>query len=82
MKVLLNGFQDMKFQTADGEVDGVKLHYSAVDPNVYGRTAENKFIPRHVFDTFGISLKKMQDLFGAEINLDFNGKGKIVGFSV
>jgi hypothetical protein len=83
MKVMLMGFQEVNFKTRDGdEIDGVKLHYNGIDTNVVGRTAESQFIRRHVFDTFGYKMKDMKDILGTEVNIDFNGKGKIVGFVV
>jgi hypothetical protein len=83
MKVMFYGYQDIDFTGRDGKrVDGVKLHYSGIDPSVFGRTCENQYVVRHVVDSFDVKVSDMNDLLGAEVNIDFNGKGKIVGFGL
>jgi hypothetical protein len=82
MRCILTGTQDMQFQMNGEEIDGVKLHFLSVDPNVVGKAAANQFVKRHVFDSFGVNLAEMSEILGTEINIDFNNKGKIVGFSV
>ena len=83
MKVMLSGLQDMNFPANDGKiVDGVKLHYNLVDPNVIGRGAFNQFVPRHVFDTFSLGSEHLEEILGTEVEIVFNNKGKIVGLNV
>jgi len=82
MRSYLAGLQDMQFKRGEDEIDGVKLHFLSVDPNVQGKAAFNQFVRRHVFDTFGIAVADLIEMIGSEVRIDFNPKGKIVGLEV
>jgi hypothetical protein len=62
-------------------IDGVRLHYVAINPNVIGKEAVSKFVKRHVFNQFGISLHDLEKLCGKDMTFSFNHKGQLVGLA-
>jgi hypothetical protein len=64
--------------TIDGDVvDGVKLHYTNIDPDVFGEAAENKMVQRNVLNAYKMNFEDLKASLGKEIEIVFNGKGKI-----
>ena len=82
MKCMLMGLNNYDgIKTPTGNIDGVKLHWTNVDGNTFGHQANNQMVQRNVFNGFGLTVKEVMDLIGTEVNIEFNPKGKICGFS-
>jgi len=83
VKVIVTEARDMNFAARDGKpIDGVTLHFNHLDPDTFGRASGSQFIQRHIFDSLGVTFNELKEIFGAEVELDFNTKGKIVGLTV
>jgi len=82
MKSQLIGIEDMNFKLDNGEViDGVRLHFVTVDPNVMGNFAGQKFVQRKALSNLGLSLKSFEELLNQEVNMFFNQKGRFCGIA-
>jgi hypothetical protein len=83
MKLVLVGVQDMNFTTQDNsQIDGVKLHYLAIDGSIFGHKATSKFVQRNVLNACSVGVKELTDVIGSEIDVDFNETGKICGIQI
>ena len=84
MKAKLTGIQNYnKLQMQDKSVlDGSKLFYTYVSPDVKGEAADGKFITRETLELFGLTYENLVLCVGTEINIEYGPKNKIVGISV
>lgn len=86
MKVTLVGVQDVNFTDSrtGEEIDGVKIHivYPDVNDNTYGNLAENYWINRNVFDSFGFTFEDLINHIDEIINVEWNPKRKVVGITL
>lgn len=76
MKVMLLGMREVDFQDKQTgkQVKGTKLFYAYPEEGVQGQVCESKFISN--LDLFEIDPK---DYLGAEIHLETNTSGKVIG---
>jgi hypothetical protein len=74
---MLMGVKDMDFTIDGDKIDGVKLHYTCLDPDVFGSAAENKMVQRHVLNHYKIGFEDLKARLGTEVEIVFNGKGRI-----
>lgn len=90
MKVTITGVQLLDFIAkndagAEGEkIEGIKLHLTSEDPNVFGLAATTKFFKAGspLYGKLNPFVNDLDSILNHEVNFDTDMKGRILSFEV
>jgi hypothetical protein len=84
MKAVLTGAQNYdNVKMQDGSVlDGAKVFFTYASPDVKGLAADGKYISREHLNAFKVTYETLEENVGADIDIDYGPKNKIVGLAL
>ena len=83
MKVNLIGLRKLDFENEKGDqVQGIKLFFAYPEENVYGNTADSRFISAELIEKLGVPVQDLIDHIDQVIDIEISPKNKIVGITI